>query len=332
MPPALCVVIPNWNGLNYIGACLHSLQKQTLRDFEVIVVDNGSSDGSADLVRQLFSWARVISLGGNRGFAAASNVGAANATSEHIALLNNDTEADPSWAAALVDYLAQNPEVGFCASKVLLHSRPDLVDSCGDYYSVEGVAGKIGHLELASGFSHPREIFGASACASIYRRDLLQEVHGFDEDFFLAHEDTDLSFRARLMGHSCHFVPAAVVRHHVGGTLGYRSPLAEYYASRNQEYVLIKNMPSRLLIKYSVLHAIAVAMQLAAHTLRGRSLPLLRGKRDALRALPQLLRKRRQVQREARIPPEAIDRILMRGWMRQRTARKLSGAEAKHSS
>ncbi len=332
MAASLSIVIPNRNGRAYLTECLLSLQKQSFRDFEVVVVDNGSSDGSSHLTGEVFSWARVISLRANHGFAGACNIGIANTRGEYVALLNNDTRADPDWSAALVSYLAQNPAVGFCASKVVLHARPDLIDSCGDYYSVEGVAGKIGHLDDASRYPYPREVFGASACASIYRRDLLEQVHGFDEDFFLVHEDTDLSFRARLLGHICHFVPTALVHHHIGATLGYRSPLAEYYASRNQEYVLIKNMPSRLLLKYSVLHLMAVAMQLAAHVARGRSRALLRGKRDALQALPRLLSKRRQVQRGARVSAEAIDRVLMRDWMRERTGRNLHRVKAKPQS
>ena len=314
MSPRLSIVVPTRNGRPYIKDCLSALGDQVLDDVEVIVVDDASSDGSADAVLDLFPGVKLLTLRTQQGFASACNTGIRAATAGYVALLNNDTAADPLWAARLVEFLDNNSGAGFCASRVVFHSAPDVVDSCGDFYAVEGVAGKIGHLETARSFDTPCEVFGASASAAIYRRELLQELGGFDEDFYLVHEDTDLSFRARLMGHTCHFVPSAIVRHHVGGTLGYRSPAAEYHASRNQEFVFLKDMPAPLLIRYFAWHLLANGLQFAAHATRGRAGPWLRGKRDALLSVTEVLGKRTEIQRMARASPDAIDRVLMRGW------------------
>jgi GT2 family glycosyltransferase len=313
--PILSVVIPNRNGQDLLRGCLQSLQEQSLSDLEVIVVDDASSDGSVGMVREEFSSVEVIPLRSNVGFAGAANAGIAQVKGEFVALLNNDAIPDIGWAAALAGYLQAHGEVGFCASKVIFHAAPDVVDSCGDCYAREGVAGKIGHLAPASGFTEPGEVFGASAVAAIYRRELLRELDGFDEDFFLIHEDTDLSFRARLMGYSCHFVPEAIVRHRVGSTIGRTSPLAVFYASRNQEFVFLKDMPDPLLRKYLALHLFANGLQLGTHATRGRAASWLRGKREAVASLPEVLEKRKQVQRTTRTAVDSIDRMLLRAWV-----------------
>jgi len=299
-----------------------------MRDLEAIVVDNASSDGSVDLVREHYPSVDLITFKSNAGFAAATNAGIARAKGDYIAVLNNDAVPHRDWAASLVDYMCSNEAVGFCASRVVFYMTPSLVDSCGDYYAREGVAGKIGHLAPADRFEQPEEVFGAAASAAIYRRELLEEVGGFDEDFYLVHEDTDLSFRARLMGYTCHFVPSAIVRHHVSRTIGYRSPLAEYYASRNQEFVFLKDMPGALLLRYLAFHVLANGLQFAAHATRGRAGAWLRGKRDAMRFVPELIRKRRLVQRAARASPDAIDRILTRGWFVDAIRRLNAGRRA----
>lgn len=330
MTPSLSIIIPTHNGLPLVLECLASLRNQSLEDFEAIVVDDASSDGSSQAIQGSIPKARLILLRTHSGFASACNQGIQASRGRYVALLNDDATPEPAWAASLVGFLDAHPLTGFCASKVVLHTAPNVVDSCGDFYAREGVAGKIGHLESAERFDRPQEVFAAAASASVYRRELLQEVGGFDEDFFLVHEDIDLSFRARLLGYTCHYVPSAIVRHRVSHTIGYRSPQAEYYASRNQEFVFFKNMPGPLLRKYFALHLMANGLQFASHAARGRAGPWLRGKRDALRDRSKVLAKRKQVQQEARVSPDRIDRILERGWPRDALRRLRASRRAAH--
>jgi GT2 family glycosyltransferase len=327
MDPNLSIIIPTHRGGQLLQECLRSLQDQAFDDFEIIVVDDASPDDSAGAVAASFPKTSLIRLPTQSGFAAACNRGIRASGGRYVALLNDDALPDPAWAASLVQSLEAWPEVGFCASKVVFHSSPDLVDSCGDYYAREGVAGKIGHLENPDLHRNAAEVFGASACAAIYRRSLLDEVGGFDEDFFLVHEDTDLSFRARLLGYTCRFVPTAVARHRVSATLGYRSALADYFASRNQEFVFLKNTPGSLLARYIGLHLMANLLQFTAHARRGRARVWMRGKWASARALPRILAERTRIQREARVGPDAIDQVLARNWrfdaLRRRAAARL---------
>src|SRR3990172_13075980 len=131
-----------------------------------------------------------------------------------------------------------------------------LVDACGDSYTVEGIPDKIGHLDHASNYDDSREVFGACAGAAIYRRSMLEELAGFDEAFFIVHEDSDLNFRAQLLGYRCIYVPTAVVYHHLGATIGKGSDRAVYFSQRNTEFVYLKNMPLVLLLKYWPLHVL----------------------------------------------------------------------------
>jgi GT2 family glycosyltransferase len=312
------VVIVHWNGKRLLEECLDSLARQTVPPDEVIVVDNGSSDGSVDLVRRRFPHVLLVALPENVGFSRGNNLGIQRARGEYIALLNNDAEPDPHWLGQLVAALEANPDVGFGASKMLLYNEPHRADACGDFYTIEGVPGNIGHLELADRYNEPREVFGACAGAAIYRRSVLEETGGFDEDFFLVHEDTDLSYRARLLGYRCLYVPTAVVYHHSGATLGRQSDTAVYYAQRNMESVFFKNMPTVLLMKYLPLHVITDLLLFVRYLVHRQGGAFLRAKLDALAVLPTMLRKRREIQRTRRVPAAEIDRLLLKGYLWER--------------
>jgi GT2 family glycosyltransferase len=314
------VIIVNWNRCRLLQRCLASLSAQSATPSEVIVVDNCSSDGSTDLVRTQFPHTHLIELRGNVGFAQASNIGIRQAQGEYIALLNNDAEAAPTWLGGLIATLDANPDCGFCASKMLLYNRPHLADACGDFYTIEGIPGKVGHLEAAERYSKPCEVFGACAGAAIYRRELIEEVGGFDEDFFIVHEDSDLSFAARLLGYKCVYVPTAIVYHHLGATIGPQSILAVYHAARNREFVFYKNMPWSLLVRYSQLHFMSELLSFARHIPLGRGTVFLKAKIDALTMMPSVLRKRRRIQAARRASVAEIDRLLVRDRLSRRAA------------
>ncbi|MDE2058819.1 MAG: glycosyltransferase family 2 protein [candidate division NC10 bacterium] len=322
-PPCVTVIAVNWNGKELLAACFQALRQQTFRDFEILLVDNGSTDGSVEFVTAGFPEVDVIALDENLGFSAANNIGIRHARGGYIALLNSDTEVEPRWLEELVNALDARPEIGFCASKMLLWQTREIADTCGDFYTVEGIAGKIGHLEHAAQYNQPREVFGACAGAAIYRKSMLDDIGLLDEDFFLAHEDTDLSFRAQLMGYKCLYVPTAIVYHHLSATIGADSNTYIYYGHRNNEYVYIKNMPLLLLLKYWPWHLLFDFLLLLFFFPRGKALPFLKAKGAALRGFPRMLKKRRQIQRACRVSTRDIERTLIKGWLFSALRRKL---------
>lgn len=250
MPPAVSVIIPNYNGLAVLPACLEALRQQRFRDFETILVDDGSQDGSPAWVRAHYPEVRVVALPRNCGLAAAVNRGIALAQGSLVALLNNDTEADPEWLAALVAAAGSHPEVASFASKVRLFDRRQILHSAGDLYGTDGIPRNRGVWEEDRGqYDDQAEVFGPCGAAALYRRELLTELTTgpgpFDERLFMYLEDVDLAWRAQLRGHRCRFVPQAVVYHRLSATAG--GPLASYYVGRNTLLVLVKDMPGPLL-------------------------------------------------------------------------------------
>lgn len=319
------VIIPNWNGKHLLPYCLDSLRRQSFADHEVIVVDNGSTDGSQELIQNAYPEVRLLSLNKNLGFAKACNEGIARSSGKYVALLNNDTEANLEWLEQAVSALEERPDASCVASKILMFDEREIVDACGDYYTPEGFAGKIGHLDSASKFVDRGEVFAASAGAAIYRRSLFEDVGVFDEGFFMVYEDVDLSFRAQLQGHKFLFVPTAVVYHHLSSSIGLDSDASVYYASRNIEFVYIKNMPTKLIARYFLLH-IAAEIGLLYHNLRiGKSRPFLRAKVDAARGLPHLLKARQEIRKRSRISERELEAKMRPGWFVRRVRRTVTG-------
>lgn len=315
MGQVVSVIIPNWNGEAFLSVCLGSLAEQTYKDFEVVLVDNASTDGSLALVKKGFSWVEVICLPENRGFAAAINEGVRRSHGQYIALLNNDTEADPAWLAELAAALEARPDIGFCASKMLFYDQRDRVNSAGLFLRVDGVGRDIGYGQPdGSGFATMREIFGASGGAAIYRQEMLDDIGLFDEDLVAYAEDLDLSFRAQLRGYRCLYVPTAVVYHRGSGTYQRESPAAVYYGSRNILIVILKNMPMALLCRYWPRMLAAQIYQVVYFTLRGRGWAAMRGKMAALRQLKTTLAKRKAIMQTQRVSDVHIDSMLQRGF------------------
>src|SRR5918911_4029813 len=245
VPSRVTVVIPNWNGERFLRLCLGSLRDQSFRTFETIVVDNGSVDGSITFVEEHFPEVDVVSLGENRGIAAAFNAGIEASTAEYVVLLNNDTEQDPGWLEALVLAAEDHPEAGLFASKLVDFHDRRVLDGAGDAMRLSGLPYRLGHGERDAGqFDEPGYVFGACAAAALYRKSLFEEIGRFDEDFVSYCQDGDLSFRAQLAGHRCFYVPDAVV-YHMGSasTGGKRSPTATRLGTRNSLSLLVKNLP-----------------------------------------------------------------------------------------
>lgn len=316
MPSTVAAVIVNFNGRGLIEPCLKSVFDQTIVPDEIIVVDNDSSDGSVEQIELLFPSVRLLQPGRNLGYAAGCNLGIQNTTSELIAVLNNDVVLDPAWLASLLDQV--RPPWTFWASRILFRGDGAILDSAGDGMAIVGAGFKTGHGEPAERHARPGEVFGPCAAAALYRRTLLEDVSGFDEDFFLVYEDADLSMRARLKGHRCFYVPEAVVFHHVNRSIGKLSPTYVYYGHRNSEILFWKNMPASLLALYLPERLAFNLLSLLFFTLKGRGRDFLRAKIDFLRDLRRIREKRKQVQMTRAISVSALRAQLDRNWLRYR--------------
>ena len=308
----ISVIIPNWNGARLLPTCLDSLRRQTHPESEVIVVDNDSRDDSIALLRQHYPEARVIEMGRNAGFTGAVNEGVRQAKGDVVAILNNDTETDEHWLAELNRALVEHPEVSFCASKLLLFDRRDVIHSAGDFYGVDGVPGNRGVWQQDVGqYDSAFDVFGACGGAAAYRRSLFDDVGLFDEDLWMYCEDVDLNLRARAAGHVCRFVSSARVYHMLSATGG--GTLASYYCGRNIVEVALKNLPAETLRRHWP-RLLGAQLRFAVHSLRHVREPAarsrLRGQLAALRRLPATLRKRRVTAAKRRIDTAAFDALL----------------------
>ncbi len=217
--PEISVLIVNWNGRHFLNECLGALRRQTFRDFETILVDNASTDGSSDYVRSCFPEVRLVQLDENVGFASGNIAGYDQACGQLIALLNNDTEADPNWLEELKRASRDFPKVSTFACKMLHFDQRDRIENCGFGLTAAGLAVDLGRDEAdGPDWVDPRPIFGACGGAVAYRRSMLEDVGFFDPDFFMNYEDVDLAFRAQLRGYACTLIPTAIVYHRYGAT------------------------------------------------------------------------------------------------------------------
>lgn len=314
------LIIPNRNGRHFLRPCLESLRQQTRTPDEIIVVDNGSTDGSQGFLRKQYPGVSVLELGYNAGFSVAMNRGVEAASGGYVALLNNDTECEPQWLENLAEALDQHPDIGFCAAKMLHFDRKDLIDTAGDMFSTGGFFFKRGGFQFDEGqYDQPERVFGACAGAAIYRKSLFDELGGFDEDFFIYQEDGDLSFRAQLAGFPCLFVPDAVVYHHVGGT----SRLSSIESSRrlkrlehrNLIFILVKNLPGSLWLRYGLWIILAYFLLFLMQVRKGYGIATFCGYWDALRGLSPMLGKRRDIQANRCVSPRYIDSIMDTRWI-----------------
>jgi GT2 family glycosyltransferase len=312
--PDISVVIVNFNGVQHLQACLTALLAQEGPSFEVILVDNASTDGSADFVREHYPLVRVIVTTANLGFAGGNNRGAADARAPLLAFLNNDTRVEPGWLSALRDGLGWSSDVALVTSRIVYMHDPTLLDSAGDGVTRAGGAFKRGHGAPASQHLHRREVFAACGAAFLIVRAVFEEVGGFDEDFFLSHEDVDLSYRVRLRGYRCVYMPEAVVRHVGSASLGRTSASSVYYGQRNLEWVYLKNTPSLIFWTSLPLHAIYLAAALVYFTWAGKLPVFLSAKWAALKGAPAMLRKRRLVQNTRRATAAEIWHLLEPSW------------------
>lgn len=238
------IVIPNFNGIVYLEECLDSLRRQTEKDFEILLVDNGSADGSISFVKEKYPEVKCILLKKNYGFCKAVNTGIKRAKAPYVILLNNDTKAEADFVETMIADMEMHPGCFSSQAKLLQMHNPTLMDDGGNYYCALGWAFAWGKDMPAVQYDEPRRIFAACAAAAIYRKSVFTEIGYFDEMHYAYLEDIDIGYRARIAGYENRYAPGAVV-HHVGsGTTGSRyNEFKIGYSARNNIYLVYKNMP-----------------------------------------------------------------------------------------
>ena len=307
----ISVIIPHFNGKHHLDDCFRSLRAQTFTDFEILLVDNGSTDGSQAHVRDHYPEVMLLELGQNRGFTGACNAGWEASTGEIVILLNNDTEVASDWLAEIVAAFARHPEAGIIASKMLLFDKRDHFHTAGDFYRIDGIPGNRGVWQEDVGqFNREERVFSACGGSSAYKRPLINQIGFLDDDFFFSCEDVDIGFRANLAGWQTIYVPTAVVYHKLKATGG--AVTGSYYDGRNFLYLIWKNYPSSLLRQQwrAILAAQWGITREALRHWRGEAARArLRGQAAGLWGIFKMWPKRKQVQALRTVDDEELTAV-----------------------
>jgi GT2 family glycosyltransferase len=324
--PRASILVVNWNGLRHLAECLDSLAAQSFRAFEVVLVDNGSTDGSVAFVRGGYPWVRLVELPANAGFAGGNNAGLPHCHGEYVVTLNNDTVADPGWLAELVRIADAHPRAGMVGCRICRYDDPERLDSLGVALCIDGNSrgARRGARFADLGCPEVLPILLPSACAALYRKAMLDEIGFFDEDFFAYCEDTDLGLRGRLAGWGALLATNAVVRHKYSQTGGAISPFKLRLVERNHYWVAVKNFPAPWLWLLPVTTLWRLGWQVQA-LLAGRwqsgaggvspgfaalAGAMLAGMCQALLGLPRMLAKRGAPGRGQRVVSAELGRLV----------------------
>lgn len=326
----ISVIIVNWNGERFLGECLRSIEQQTWPSREYVIVDNGSTDGSPEIIRK---WAagrtdtQILWLDKNTGFTRANNLAFERAKGEWFALLNNDAVASPDWLEKLIRRGNRDRRIGMVGGKILFSDPAGIIDKAGHLIYRDGQNRGRGTMEPDRGqYDEESEILWPDACAALYHRDLIYETAGFDESFFAYGDDADLGMRARLLGWRAWFAPDAVVLHRHSATAGPYSPLKIMLVERNRILLALKNFPLPLLLQnpywtlrrygwhtYAALTRTGAAGRFAGeHGGLRLMLNLLWSYASAARLLRRTLRSRRMIQRTRRLTNREVSDMLRR--------------------
>ena len=241
---AVSVIIPNWNGKQYLQECLESLRRQSFLDFEVIVVDNGSKDGSVAFIKQEYPEIKVLELKKNEGFCSAVNKGILVSRTPYVILLNNDTRVEKDFVKEMLSGIQKRQDCFSCQAKMMQMNDPGRMDDGGNFYSALGWAFAEGKGKSEKEYEKEKEIFSSCAGAAIYRKAVFQKIGLFDEAHFAYLEDLDMGYRAKICGYHNWFLPKAKVYHVGSGSTGSQyNGFKVKYSARNNLYLIYKNMP-----------------------------------------------------------------------------------------
>lgn len=249
----ITIIIPNYNGKHFLKPCLDSLSKQSYTDFDIMIIDNHSTDGSIEYIKEHYPKITLITLNQNYGFSTAVNEGIRRASAPYIILLNNDTVAEPRFVEELLKAVRRSPRIFSVSSKMLQMHHPDLIDGAGDLYTLLGWGVARGAGRPSDNYNRPEEVFSACAGAAIYRRSVFRKIGYFDETHFAYLEDIDIGYRAKIYGYQNLYCPTAIV-HHVGsGTSGSKyNSFKVRTSARNSIWLIYKNMPFPQLLINSI--------------------------------------------------------------------------------
>ncbi len=334
-PGLVSIVVLNWNGKDVIFECLDSLLQQTYRPFEIVLVDNGSTDGSLEMIRERYGASLVIVASKtNVGFAEGCNVGIRASKGEFIALVNSDATMEPSWLAEMVKGI-QEPSVGMCASKIYYYGKKGLIENTGQTITRDALGRTRGRLEKDEGqYDSVTEVFCPSGCAGLYRRDMMEKIGLFDGLFFAYADDIDVGLRGRLLGYQCHYIPTAVAYHKLSASFGLLSSFKAYLVERNRLWVLIKCFPMRHLLQapwytltryfyhfYGIFHRQGPAAQfLKKSSFLSLAWVAVKVYLSTFWHLPHLLKERARVRRESKVSSREFEQWLTRFGLTSREA------------
>ena len=302
--PKVAIIVLNWNGKQETIGCLESLKQITYSNYEILLVDNGSTDGSVRCFKERYPEIKIIVNEENLGFAEGNNIAIKVALKDkymkYIVLLNNDTKVEPYWLEELVKVAEPDKRVGSCQSKILSMSNPNILDAVGISISKNGGAIQDGYKTRDIGkYKQVKEIFGVCAGAALYRREMLTQIGLFDEDFFAYYEDVDLALRARLAGWKSMYVPEAIVYHIHSSTLGKNSNFKRYLLERNTYYYIIKNLPTKIVIKFLVFRPIIIALKILYY-IKNKKFTLIKysikANISAIKNIPKMFKQRTIIQ------------------------------------
>ena len=310
--PFFSILILFWQSEQYLQQSLQFLHAQTYKDFEVILLNNGASQPPDPAVLASFQEfpLKLIHSETNLGFASGNNLAARSASGEYLVLLNGDAFPEPDWLATLHQAALTHP--GHCfASRLLQATNPAFLDGEWNVYHASGLAWRKNHNQATTNTAaSSRYVMSACAAASAYPRTAFEQVGGFDEEFFAYMEDLDLDMRLQLAGHPFLYLPQATVRHVGSGSTGYRSDFATYYGQRNLVWAFVKNMPGFLFYLLLPAHIFFNLLYILASFFMPSGKALLRGKKDALKGLKAMFKKRRAIQSQRKISPFQFARLL----------------------
>lgn len=310
--PFFSVLIVNWNSSHFLGECLSALLKQTYRDFEVRLLDNGSTQPLPSDLESEFGTLSLTFIRSeeNLGFAGGNNLAAKQAKGEYLVLLNADAFPEPDWLEKIHQACLDHPGY-FFASRLVKAADPQTLDGEWNVYHASGLAWRRNHAKpVSQACPHQRLVFSACAAAGVYPRAAFEAIGGFDEDFFAYMEDLDLDFRLQLSGHSCIYLPDAVVRHVGAGSTYSRSGFMLRHGHRNMVWTFVKNMPGAFFWLLLPCHILANLIYLLLSFLLKNGAELRKGKWEALQGLPKMWAKRRLIQSERKVSAWSIAKQL----------------------
>ncbi len=321
------IIILSWNGKDLLHDCLLSVLSQSYQDLEVLVVDNGSSDGTAEMLEADFPRVRLLRQQSNRGFCAGNNIAIEECSGELLLLLNNDAELDRCFVETMVAAADEYPETGMFAARVMMFDRREVFDSTGLLVYPDGICRSRGWLEKDLGqYDRDEEVLGPNGCAAVYRREMLDDVGLFDEAYFAYLEDLDLVLRGQLRGWSCRYVAAATVYHKKSMTSGYHSAFKAFLVERNRIWNALKLFPRRILF-LSAFYTLARYLGQAFAAFSGRGISsnfardyshlelvgiLIRAYASAFARLPEIIRARRDIQLRRKLSTAEVYRLMQR--------------------